>query len=135
MNSRAVIRSSLALLLACSLTVGAAGKSSATAFYLTLNGHVHLFEAISFKSDHPAVFVTGNAGSALALPLPATLSADDPPAPGAVVDEFFSHGGFGFLTMERIGEIWRFTEWDRAGKAALRCDLAGRRTHCVAAEQ
>ena len=109
------------------------GRLFAPGINLTLNGHVHLFEAISFKSDHPAVFVTGNAGSALSLPLPGALSAHDQPAPGAIVDEIISRADFGFLTMERAGASWVFTEWDRAGKAVLRCKLAGSGLHCAAA--
>ncbi len=102
---------------------------------LTLHGHVHLFESISFKSDHPSVFVGGNAGADLSRPLPAALANGAQPAPGAVVDEFFSSGEFGYLTMERAGRAWTFTEWDRHGKAMLRCGLAGAKTHCVPATE
>lgn len=102
---------------------------------LALHGHVHLFEAIGFKSDHPAVFVVGNSGSDLYTPLPAALLPTDQPAPGAVVDEFFSHVEFGYLTLERTGDQWKFTSWDRHGKALLRCELVGAKMHCVAAER
>jgi len=99
---------------------------------LTLNGHVHTFEAITFTSGHPSVLVSGNAGSSLAHALPAKLAAADQPAPGAIVDEFFTQGGFGFLTLERAGDHWKFTEWDRLGKELVSCELRGRKMHCVA---
>ncbi|TRZ66483.1 MAG: hypothetical protein D4S02_06825 [Rhodocyclaceae bacterium] len=102
---------------------------------LTLHGHVHLFEAISFKSDHPAVFVSGNAGSALSLPLQASGPISDQPAPGAIVEEFFSSGEFGFLTLERVNQSWKFTEWDRGGKARLRCSLNGAKLNCLPAKR
>ena len=99
---------------------------------LAMHGHVHLFEAISFKSDHPAVFVGGNSGSDLSQPLPASLPQDAQPAPGAMVDEYFGNREFGFLTMERIGGTWKFTEWNRHGNAVLHCDLVTAKMHCVA---
>jgi len=105
----------------------------ASGINLTLNGHVHTFEAITFKSGHPSVLVSGNAGSALARPFPAKLSAADQPVPGAVVDEFSSQGGFGFLTLERADESWKFTEWDHLGKELVSCELRGKKMHCVAA--
>ena len=102
---------------------------------LALHGHVHLFEAISFKSDHPAVFVSGNSGSDLSMSLPASLSKEDHPAPGAIVDEFHTQGGFGFLTLERRNEKWVFTEWNREGMGMLSCELTGDRLHCEPARE
>ena len=99
-----------------------------------LHGHVHLFQAISFASDHPATFVSGNGSSATDKALPPTLPAGSQPAPGATVDEFFTSSDIGFLTMDRSGPNWLLTEWNRAGKASLTCLLYGSKSHCTPAK-
>ena len=99
-----------------------------------LHGHVHLFQAVSFASDHPATFVSGNGSTAMDKGLPAILPAGAEPAPGARVEEFFSSAEVGFLTMDRVGGDWQFTEWNRDGKATLRCTLHGSKSHCVPAD-
>lgn len=96
-----------------------------------LHGHVHLFEAISFSSDHPATFVSGNGSSAMDKGLPAKLPAGTQPAPGASVEEFFTSAETGFLTMEKRDADWLFTEWNRDGKPTLACTLHGSKSHCT----
>jgi hypothetical protein len=98
---------------------------------LAIHGHVHLFESLTFASDHPSTFVTGNAGSLTAEALPQRGLPDVPPAPGAVVSEFSTREGFGFLLMERVGSRWRFTEYDANGTALIRCGLHTDKLHCV----
>ena len=83
---------------------------------LSLAGHVHLFEAVGFSSDHPAQLVVGNAGTALDPALPATLSAKTQPYPDARHDVFGSASVFGFATMEGAGDRWSLRAWDRTGK-------------------
>jgi hypothetical protein len=98
-----------------------------------LSGHVHLWQQLSFSSQHPTQFVAGFSGTAEAMaPLPARLPTGVTPAPGAVVDQFSSWiGGFGFMAMERgaPGE-WNVTVHDRHGAIKNRCRISGRRSVC-----
>jgi hypothetical protein len=102
-----------------------------------LSGHVHLWEQVSFSSDHPSQFVSGFAGTAEDIvPLPATLAPGTTPAPGAVVEAMSSWiDGFGFMTMERRGEDrWEVVIHDRDGLERDRCTVEGRRSRCVLAQ-
>lgn len=89
------------------------------------SGHVHLWEQVSFASDHPAQFVSGFAGTAEdTVPLPASA----PPAPGAVVETMRSWlDGFCFMTMERTGADRRtVTVDDRDERPHDVCSVQGR---------
>jgi calcineurin-like phosphoesterase family protein len=97
---------------------------------VALHGHVHLFEALSFASDHPATLVLGNAGSYRDQALPAAAALHAEPAPGAVVKEFTSLHNFGFASLARDGAGWQLTEWDWRGEAILHCRLQGASIHC-----
>jgi hypothetical protein len=56
-----------------------------------LSGHVHLWEQLSFSSDHPSQFVSGFSGTAEDIvPLPASVPPGTTPAPGAVVEAMSS---------------------------------------------
>ena len=98
---------------------------------LVLNGHVHLFEALSFDSVHPATLVLGNSGSAAAGYLDETLARAQQPVPGAAVKTLSTHRAFGFATLDRVPGGWHLTEWDRDGKALLACDILGRQMACA----
>jgi hypothetical protein len=98
-----------------------------------LSGHIHLWEQLSFASDHPSQFVAGFAGTSEDIvPLPERLPPSPPPAPGAVVEHFSSWvDGFGFMTMERRGPAqWDIEVHDLQGKIRNRCRLDGRRSVC-----
>lgn len=99
-----------------------------------LSGHVHLWEQVSFASDHPTQFVSGFAGTAEDIvPLPATVAPGTTPAPGAVVEAMSSWiDGFGFMTMERRGaDRWDVVVHDRDGKERNTCTVEGRRSRCA----
>jgi hypothetical protein len=99
-----------------------------------LSGHVHLWEQVSFSSDHPSQFVSGFAGTAEDIvPLPATVAPGTAPAPGAVVEAMSSWiDGFGFMTMERRGaDRWEVVIHDRDGAERNRCSVEGRRSRCA----
>jgi hypothetical protein len=99
-----------------------------------LSGHVHLWEQVSFSSDHPSQFVSGFAGTAEDIvPLPPTVAPGTTPAPGAVVEAMSSWiDGFGFMTMERRGtERWEVVIHDRDGAERNRCTVEGRHSHCA----
>ena len=99
-----------------------------------LSGHVHLWEQVSFSSDHPTQFVSGFAGTAEDIvPLPASVPAGTTPAPGAVVESMSSWiDGFGFMTMERRGpDRWEVVVHDRDGRERNTCTVEGRRSRCA----
>jgi len=102
-----------------------------------LSGHVHLWEQLSFDSDHPSQFVAGFAGTAEdTVPLPAHLPDGFAPAPGARVAYFSSWvDGFGYMTMERRGPAqWAVEVHDLQGRVRNRCRLDGRRSECDVAQ-
>ncbi|MGB9111004.1 MAG: metallophosphoesterase, partial [Telluria sp.] len=102
-----------------------------------LSGHVHLWEQVSFASDHPSQFVSGFAGTAEDIvPLPASVPPGTAPAPGAVVEAMSSWiDGFGFMTMERRGaDRWEVVIHDRDGQARNHCTVEGRHSHCDLAQ-
>ncbi len=104
---------------------------------LALHGHVHDFQAISFKTGQAATIVSGTAGDNLDVALPDPLDAGAEPAPGAVIDHISHHASFGFLLMERRAQPstgWSFKAYTADGKVlatclqqgnALTCDKAG----------
>ncbi len=101
---------------------------------LTLHGHIHVFEAISFKTAHPTSLVMGNAGSANEGGPPESLPAGAEPYPGAVVEDYASRAEFGFATLERSSEgpnsDWLLTEYDVMGKPVIRCDIHQGKSLC-----
>ena len=99
-----------------------------------LSGHVHLWEQVSFSSDHPTQFISGFSGTAEDIvPLPAVLPEGALPAPGAIVENISSWvDGFGYMTMERTGaEQWDVKVWDTAGVVRNTCKVTGRKSVCA----
>ena len=104
---------------------------------LSLAGHIHVWEALSFSSDHPAQIVAGFSGTLEDIvPLPATLPADATPAKGAVVKAFSSWvDGFGFMTLERRGDdAWHVEVHDVQGAVVNTCEIRGKDVACALAQ-
>ena len=104
---------------------------------VSLAGHVHVWEAVSFSSDHPAQIIAGFSGTLEDIaPLPATAPAGATPAKGAVVKALSSWvDGFGFMTMERRGDdAWDVEVHDVAGAVVNTCRIRGRDVACAAAQ-
>jgi hypothetical protein len=102
-----------------------------------LSGHVHLWQQVSFSSDHPSQFVSGFAGTSEDIvPLPAAVPPGLELAPGAVVEAMSSWiDGFGFMTMERRGaDRWEVVVHDRDGRERNTCTVEGRRSRCAVAQ-
>lgn len=97
---------------------------------LVINGHVHLFEALGFASDHPATLVVGNTGSATEGWIDPARAGSLAVAPGAQLDTFLTRQSFGFATLDRHGKGWLLTEWSIDGEALDRCEVQGPRLHC-----
>jgi hypothetical protein len=101
---------------------------------VALSGHVHLWEQVSFSSDHPSQFISGFSGTAEDIvPLPATLPDNAVAAPGAAVASISSWvDGFGYMTMERTGaEQWNVTVWDVSGAVRNTCTITGSKSVCA----
>jgi hypothetical protein len=100
---------------------------------MLLAGHVHVWEQLSFKTNHPTQFIAGFSGTQEDIvPLPRMLPADAVVASGAVVSAFSSWvDGFGFMTMERTGkEAWTVLVHDVDGKVVNHCTVQGRVSSC-----
>ncbi len=100
---------------------------------LLLSGHIHVWEALSFSSAHPAQIVAGFSGTQEDIvPLPATPPDAPVVAPGAVVSAMSSWvDGFGFMTLTRTGPgAWRAEVRDAGGAVVNTCAIDGRRLHC-----
>ena len=100
---------------------------------ILLSGHVHLWEQLSFASEHPTQFVAGFSGTLEdTAPLPAMPPPGKTPAPGAIVEHMSSWiDGFGFMTMERTGlEAWLVKVWDLDGRERNSCKVVGRKSRC-----
>ena len=95
---------------------------------------MHLFEALSFSTDHPATIVGRTGGDVLDKPLPAPLPADATPADGVRLAALTSSNRFGFLLMERRTERrdpdWKVTMFSATGAVLTTCELVERRLSC-----
>jgi hypothetical protein len=103
---------------------------------VVMHGHIHLFEAISFSTAHPASLILGNSGSATEGRAPTAVAVGTQAYPGAEVDDYASNSEFGFAVMDRIdgsaGEQWRVTEYDVEGHAKIVCEIQGSKSRCGA---
>jgi len=92
------------------------------------SGHLHLFEALSFKQDLPAQVVAGSGGDMLdSMPQRLLgLTVGD----ATVESGRGAAGVYGFALMERGENEWRLTEYDLHDKALVRCSLRGRKLAC-----
>ena len=101
---------------------------------LALHGHVHLFEAISFKGVQPASVVLGNSGSANEGRAPDALPAGAQLYPGAEVEDYAARSEFGFATLDRVAGgasgDWLLTEYNVEGLPVIECALSGGKSRC-----
>ncbi|PRC90902.1 metallophosphoesterase [Solimicrobium silvestre] len=100
---------------------------------LLLAGHVHLFEAITFDTDHPMQLVSGNGGSSPDVDLPAKLSPQATPFVNAKVAHFNSTSQSGFMTMERASVTatdWVVKAWDKNGVLMTTCSVSKLKKEC-----
>ena len=107
----------------------------AASIELVLNGHVHLFEALGFSSDHPAALVVGNAGSAMEGWIDEDSALAAQPTTGAVVQSFATHPDYGFATLDATDGGWRLTAWSVKGELLRVCQINGARLTCPRADQ
>lgn len=96
-----------------------------------LSGHVHLFQAVSFSSDHPTQFGSGNGGTAMDKPLPNQLPENVTPFESAVVDHFSNSNQDGFMLIERKRDRWIMSAFDKEGNRMTQCKLQNAKTNCT----
>lgn len=97
---------------------------------LTINGHVHLFEALSFASAHPAALLVGNGGTQMDRGLNEAAARTAEPMPGARLQTLVTHAQFGYATLDRTPTGWHLISWGVDGLALAECDLAGSKWVC-----
>ena len=99
-----------------------------------MHGHIHLFEAISFSSAHPASLVLGNSGSANEGRAPSHIATGTEAFPGALVDDYAARSDYGFATLDKVDDgnasHWQLTEYDTLGKSVIRCDVRDSKSRC-----
>ncbi len=96
-----------------------------------LHGHVHDFQAINFKSDHPATFVSGNGGDNLDLNFPDPMPANASPAAGVLIDSIAHTSSFGFMVMDRQSNGgWTYKAYTRKGALMTTCVQNGSKVSC-----
>lgn len=98
-----------------------------------ISGHTHVWEEVSFSSPHPSQLIAGFSGTLEdTVPLPSQLALNAAPAPNAVVEHFSSWvNGFGFMTLEREGELrWRVGVWNLQGEQVNTCLIDGKHSEC-----
>ena len=100
------------------------------AVQLAINGHVHLFEVLSFHSAHPAALVVGNGGTQMDRTLHLQAARTAAPMPGARLKTLISHAEFGFSTLDRTAYGWRLTSWGIDGPHLALCDLVEMEWRC-----
>lgn len=104
---------------------------------VVMHGHMHVFEAMSFSTDHPASMIFGNAGSAIEGHPPKAVAPGTEAYPGARIDDFASSPAYGFAVMDRVdasgAASWRVTEYDVTGRAQIVCEVRGAKSRCAPA--
>ena len=114
-------------------TLAAAAKDVLTAnVQLTLSGHHHVFEAMSYVQDIPPALISGHGGD--------DFSPEVPPNPvGLTVNGMTVKAGiakpgiYGFSMLERATDgsgKWTFTGYDTHAKPIGRCIIDGRNLDC-----
>jgi hypothetical protein len=111
-------------------TLEAAAQDSLPAnVTMILSGHHHLFQVLSYRTGQPVQVVVGHGGDYLNRPTsldPATWTF----GPVAVESGINQAGAFGFAMMEKQGDGWRLTDYDKFGVAVRACTLTGRAAVC-----
>jgi hypothetical protein len=98
---------------------------------MLVSGHNHVFEAVSFASDHPPQLVTGHGGDTLDDPLPSPFPPGLAPAPGTTVAGLVASHRFGYLVADRDGDAWSARAYDVDGATLATCAVTGREMRCA----
>ncbi|MEO8103685.1 MAG: metallophosphoesterase [Betaproteobacteria bacterium] len=97
---------------------------------LALHGHVHLFEAINFASNHPAAIVAGMGGTNADANLPDPFPLNIGPAEGVTLESITHSNQFGFVMMDKRDGGWQISAHDHHGVKKVTCILTGSKLRC-----
>ena len=97
---------------------------------LALHGHVHLFEAINFSSNHPATIFSGIGGDSVDANLPDPFPANVGPADGVTMESITHSSEFGFVVMDKQENTWQVSAYDYRGALKATCILTGSKLSC-----
>ncbi len=101
----------------------------------SMHGHLHFFEAISFKTPHPASLVMGNSGSANEAGLPTSFTSGEKLHRTAIIEDYAATAAYGFATLDKISAAghsrWLLTEYDIEGEAVFSCTLENGKSKCT----
>lgn len=97
---------------------------------LALQGHVHIFQAINFLSDHPATIVSSAGGSQIYANLPDPFPLDVAPADGVALESIVHGNQFGFAVMDKLDNAWQISAYDHRGARMTTCMLSGPKLRC-----
>lgn len=97
---------------------------------LALHGHVHLFEALNFSSNHPATIVSGIGGDQISANLPEPFPVHIPPAEGVTLESITHSNQFGFVVMDKLENTWEISAYDVQGTRKTTCVLTGSKIRC-----
>jgi hypothetical protein len=100
---------------------------------VAMHGHMHYFEAISFKTAHPTSLIMGNSGSINEGDIPTRVPSNTEIYPGAIIADYAATAQYGFATLDRIGATanWLLTEHTASGKPVFRCVIDDGKSKCV----
>jgi hypothetical protein len=101
---------------------------------VAMHGHVHLFEALSFKSNHPVSLVLGNSGSLNEGHAPSAIAPTDRIYKNALVDNYAARSEYGFATLDRMVEAgqesWQLTAYTPQGQPVIHCRIQNGKSRC-----
>lgn len=114
------------------LTLQAAtGNQLPAGVQLSLAGHIHLAEVLSFPpgSGRPPMFIAGNTGTELDAPMSVQIPGVD--VGGVPVASGRSISAFGYLTLEPANGAWTATSRDTSGTPFWSCTVLSKTAACA----
>ncbi|MBF0560892.1 MAG: metallophosphoesterase [Alphaproteobacteria bacterium] len=96
---------------------------------MALAGHIHAFEALSFRGQ-PAEIVVGNSGTSLDV-----VGTNNKMLDGWQVETNVNVIGFGFTLLEKAGDDWVAHVFDASGIERESCRVHGRELDCRAVHE
>jgi len=96
----------------------------------SIHGHIHMFQALGFASNHPVTLVIGNGGSAATGYVNPAVAIRTQPLPGARLETVEVHTDFGLSLLTATPEGWDLQAFDTLGQPLAACTLAGQKLRC-----
>jgi hypothetical protein len=96
-------------------------KAAPKGVSMVLSGHIHLFELMSFDRSRPTQLVTGDGGTNMADPIPA--SENGIVVDGTAVVASHSQRQFGYTLLVKSGKTWQLTLKNRLQHVLVACSI------------